>query len=90
MNKPLVIISSLLLLPVFLTACVTGDEAVEYENTVITPTLEIPPDLISREQNKNLSLPSSNMGKPENTARFVETGNLNFKQSSVSAVSKPE
>ena len=90
MNKLQVIIGSLLLFPLFLTACVTGDKPVEYENSVITPTLEIPPDLISREQNKNLSLPGSNIGKPENTARFVETGNLNLKQSSISIAAESE
>ena len=90
MKKPLVIIGTLLLLPVFLTACVSGKEVIEYENSVITPTLEIPPDLITREQNKNLSLPGSKIGKPENTGRFVETGNLTFKQSSVEKVSTPE
>ena len=61
-------------------ACSTGsDDGVNYEDSEITPTLEIPPDLISRESDKNLVLPGSKVGTKENTGRFVETGDLNSK-----------
>lgn len=55
----------------------SSDEGINYRDSVITPTLEIPPDLISSESNKNLTLPGSKVGTKENTGRFVETGNLN-------------
>ncbi len=50
---------------------------INYRDSVITPTLEIPPDLISQSSEKNLVLPGSKVGTAENTGRFVETGNLN-------------
>lgn len=49
-----------------------------YKESQITPTLEIPPDLISRDTaEKNRSLPGSDVGTAANRGRFVETGNLN-------------
>ena len=53
-------------------------EEIDYRHSVITPTLEVPPDLISRSADQNLDLPGSHIGKPENSGRFVETGNLNI------------
>ncbi len=58
-------------------ACSTCSDSNNYRDSVITPTLEIPPDLISRETDKNLVLPGSKVGTSENKGRFVETGNLN-------------
>ena len=59
-------------------ACSTNsDEGINYQDSVITPTLEIPPDLIGRESGKNLVLPGSKVGTKDNAGRFVETGNLN-------------
>ncbi len=59
-------------------ACSTNSDINnDYQDSMIAPTLEIPPDLISRESNKNLILPGSKVGTKENTGRFVETGNLN-------------
>lgn len=59
-------------------ACSTGSDCgVNYRDSVITPTLEIPPDLIGRQSDKNLILPGSKVGTAENTGRFVETGDLN-------------
>ncbi|MBT3204631.1 MAG: hypothetical protein HOM14_12525 [Gammaproteobacteria bacterium] len=59
-------------------ACSTNsDEGINYSDSVITPTLEIPPDLIGRESDKNLVLPGSKVGTTDNAGRFVETGNLN-------------
>lgn len=55
----------------------TSGKDVSYRNSVITPTLEIPPDLISRSSDKNLELPGSKVGTAQNIGRFVETGNLN-------------
>lgn len=54
-----------------------SDSGINYGDSVITPTLEIPPDLISKKTNKNLVLPGSKVGTKENTGRFIETGNLN-------------
>lgn len=64
---------------VVLSACSTnsGNE-INYRESVITPTLEVPPDLISRSSDKNLTLPGSKVGTADNTGRFVETGNLNI------------
>lgn len=60
------------------TACTFGSsKEIDYRDSEITPTLEIPPDLISRSSNKNLALPGSKVGMPENRGRFVVTGNLN-------------
>ena len=56
---------------------VTPDCGDDYRDSVITPTLEIPPDLIGRQSDKNLTLPGSKVGTEENTGRFVETGDLN-------------
>lgn len=55
----------------------TPDCGINYQDSVITPTLEIPPDLISRSTDKNLALPGSKVGTENNTGRFVETGDLN-------------
>ena len=62
-----------------LSACETlsPDDEIDYRSSEITPTLEIPPDLISRSSNRNLGLPGSNVGTAANTGRYVETGNLN-------------
>ena len=77
------LMAGLLILTV-MTGCSFTKEEVDYENSVITPTLEVPPDLISRSKDKNLSLPGSKVGLPENTGRFVDTGNLNLEQTQVS------
>jgi outer membrane protein assembly factor BamC len=61
-----------------ISACSTTNESLNYRNSEITPTLEIPPDLISRSADSNLALPGSKVGTPENTGRYVETGNLNI------------
>jgi len=68
-------------------ACSTnsGNE-INYRESVITPTLEIPPDLISRSTGKNLALPGSTVGTAENTGRFVETGNLNIDMNVLPAI----
>lgn len=59
-------------------ACSSGSsKEINYRDNEVTPTLEIPPDLISRSTGKNLSVPGSKVGMPENRGRFVETGNLN-------------
>ena len=55
----------------------SSDSGINYGDSVIAPTLEIPPDLISVKTDKNLVLPGSKVGTQENTGRFVETGNLN-------------
>ncbi len=61
-----------------LAACASdGEPGLNYREAVVTPTLETPPDLITRHREGNLEVPGSNIGKPENTGRFVETGNLN-------------
>jgi len=62
-----------------LSACASTDEpGINYRKAVVTPTLEMPPDLISRDLERNLEVPGSNIGKPENRGRFVDTGNLNI------------
>ncbi len=62
-----------------LSACASTDDAgLNYREAVVTPTLETPPDLIARDLERNLDVPGSAIGKPENTGRFVETGNLNI------------
>jgi len=63
-----------------LAACSSSNSAkdINYRHSEITPTLEIPPDLISRTSKSNLALPGSGIGTAENTGRYVETGNLNI------------
>lgn len=64
---------------VILTACsFNGADEIDYRNSEITPTLEVPPDLIQSKDNKNLVLPASRVGLESNTGRYVETGNLNI------------
>ena len=58
-----------------------SDSGINYGDSVIAPTLEIPPDLISAKSDKNLVLPGSKVGTEENTGRFVETGDLNKESS---------
>ena len=62
----------------FLSACnVIGEpEGLDYGNSQVTPTLEIPPDLISRSTNENLDLPGTRIGQADNNGKFVETGYL--------------
>ncbi len=55
----------------------TSDNGINYRESVITPTLEMPPDLVTPAADRNLELPGSKVGKPANSGRFVETGNLN-------------
>jgi len=55
----------------------SSDKGISYRSSAITPTLEMPPDLISPMSDRNLDLPGSKVGKPENSGRYVETGNLN-------------
>lgn len=62
-----------------LSACsMFGSEEIDYRNSEITPTLEIPPDLIQSQNGRNLSLPGSKVGLDSNAGRYVETGNLNI------------
>lgn len=69
----------MLLSLVSLTACsFNGSDEIDYRNSEITPTLEVPPDLIQPKDNKNLTLPGSRVGLATNTGRYVETGNLNI------------
>ena len=72
-----IIVSIILVLSV--TACSTtkDEELLNYRNSEITPTLEVPPDLTQASSEENLNIPGSKVGLPENTGRYVETGNLN-------------
>ncbi len=75
--RPIFVLSSLAAL-MLLSACASNDApALNYREAVVTPTLEMPPNLIARDLESNLEVPGSNIGKPENKGRFVETGNLN-------------
>lgn len=69
----------LLSLLTLLAGCETlsSDDEIDYRKSEITPTLEIPPDLISRSTDANLTLPGSTVGTAENSGRYIETGNLN-------------
>ena len=58
MNLNYFVLTGLLILPL-MAGCSTIDNAVDYENNVIAPSLEIPPDLITRSESKNLILPGS-------------------------------
>ena len=50
------IILSAALLLALMAACVSNEDGtVDYENNVVTPSLEIPPDLITRSQQNNAS-----------------------------------
>lgn len=61
------------------TACsFNGSDEIDYRNSEIAPTLEVPPDLIQPGDDKNLTLPGSKVGLSSNTGRYIETGNLNF------------
>ena len=55
--KILKIILSAVLLLALMSGCVSNEDKVDYENSVVTPSLEIPPDLITRSQEKNPSQP---------------------------------
>ena len=57
--------------------CSSTPESLNYRKSVITPTLEVPPDLVTPATDRNLELPGSEVGKVENSGRFVETGSLN-------------
>lgn len=63
-----------------LAACSSSQSVKElnYRQSEITPTLEVPPDLIRSSSNTNLALPGSTVGTLENTGRYVETGNQNI------------
>ncbi len=56
------------------TGCSTGPGKVNYRGDSFTPTLEVPPDLISRSSSRNLTLPGSKVGSEENKGRYVATG----------------
>ena len=53
------------------------DQGINYRSSVITPTLEVPPDLVTPGTGNNLDLPGSKVGKADNKGRYIETGNLN-------------
>ena len=53
--KNLKIFFSTVLLLALMSACVSNEQQVDYENSVVTPSLEIPPDLITRSQEKSPS-----------------------------------
>ncbi len=55
----------------------SSDKGINYRSSAITPTLEVPPDLVTPAADRNLELPGSRVGKPDNKGRYVETGNLN-------------
>jgi len=62
-----------------LSACVSSpqsEQKMNYRDSNVTPTLEIPPDLLSRNTQSNLALPGSKIGTAQNTGRYIETGNL--------------
>jgi outer membrane protein assembly factor BamC len=70
---------SALVLFLALAGCATdGEKKLDYRSSEITPTLEIPPDLTRLNADENLDLPGSDVGRPGNTGRYVETGNLNI------------
>ena len=75
--RPILFLFSLAVLPLLSACAGSGDSGLNYRDAVVTPTLEMPPDLISRDLDRNLEVPGSNIGKPENRGRFAETGNLN-------------
>lgn len=68
-----------LIIVLSLAACSsTKDEKLlNYRTSEITPTLEVPPDLTQVSGQSNLNIPGSKVGLPENSGRYVETGNLN-------------
>ena len=70
----------LLAFALLVSGCASTDTGINYRDTVVTPTLETPPDLINRDLERNLDVPGSNIGKMENKGRFVETGNLNIEE----------
>lgn len=76
-------IIGLLVLSLWACSSTQSAEQINYRKSEITPTLEIPPDLISRSTDKNLSLPGSKVGLASNAGRFVETGNLNIEKRSL-------
>ncbi len=47
---------------------------INYRASEVTPTLEVPPDLIGKSAERNLDIPGSVVGKEENVGRFTETG----------------
>ena len=71
-----------------LSACTVsfGEEEEAYENSQITPTLEMPPNIIRKDSGRNLVLPGSKVGTDENIGRYVETGDLNVAARSLPSV----
>ena len=65
----------------------TGDPEDEgYGDSQITPTLEMPPNIIRKDSRKNLALPGSRVGTDENIGRYVDTGDLNVAARSLPSV----
>lgn len=65
----------------FLSACSsTPSDELDYQGSEITPTLEMPPNIIRRESQRNLKLPGTAIGEQANVGRFVETGSLKIGQ----------
>jgi|GEM_PF-2179247 len=70
-----------------LSACtVSIGEEDAYEDSQITPTLEMPPNIIRKESRRNLMLPGSKVGTDENIGRYVDTGDLNVAARSLPSV----
>ncbi|MDJ0833114.1 MAG: outer membrane protein assembly factor BamC [Gammaproteobacteria bacterium] len=55
-----------------------GSNQINYRGSQVTPTLELPPDLIARSTDENLALPGSDVGTAARSGRFVETGALDL------------
>ncbi len=79
--KSLGVFSVLALLLLTQLGCSSGgSDQINYRGTLVTPTLEIPPDLIARSSDNNLVLPGSDVGTAARTGRFVDTGAVELEQ----------
>ncbi len=72
-----IVVSFILALSLAACSSTKDEQLLNYRTSEITPTLEIPPDLTQAAASENLNIPGSNVGLPENSGRYVETGNLN-------------
>lgn len=72
-----IVVSCILVLSLAACSSTKDEQLLNYRTSEITPTLEVPPDLTQISARENLNIPGAKVGLPENSGRYIETGNLN-------------